>query len=63
MDKHKSDPDDTCPVCGNQADLCICCPECGHVCLLELGEAYCPVCSPIKGEDGKGDIKNKSPER
>jgi len=35
-----------CPVCKQPIDECICCPECGHVCLLDQGELYCPVCKP-----------------
>jgi len=35
-----------CPVCKEQTDKCVCCPECGHVCLLDMGELYCPVCKP-----------------
>ncbi|MGD2080751.1 MAG: hypothetical protein PVJ36_06450 [Nitrospirota bacterium] len=38
--------DETCPVCKKPKDQCVCCPECGHVCPLELGEPYCPVCKP-----------------
>lgn len=37
---------DTCQVCGEPIDECICCPECGHLCPLDLGELYCPVCRP-----------------
>lgn len=35
-----------CPVCQYPLDQDVCCPECGHDCLLEKGEPYCPVCSP-----------------
>ncbi len=37
---------DICPVCGLDINECICCPECGHICALDEGELYCPVCSP-----------------
>jgi len=37
---------ETCPVCDNPLDQCTCCPEWGHVCLLDLGELFCPVCRP-----------------
>ncbi|MFQ5441290.1 MAG: hypothetical protein ACE5EB_01025 [Thermodesulfobacteriota bacterium] len=37
-----------CRVCGKPVDDCVCCPECGHVCPLDMGEDYCPVCSPKK---------------
>ncbi len=42
-----------CPVCGNRIDECICCPECGHICVMDEGELYCPVCGPVppKGEE------------
>ncbi|MBI1912618.1 MAG: hypothetical protein HYS21_11535 [Deltaproteobacteria bacterium] len=35
-----------CPVCGNRIEEDVCCPECGHECLLDQGELYCPVCGP-----------------
>ncbi|MBI5642755.1 MAG: hypothetical protein HY954_04695 [Deltaproteobacteria bacterium] len=37
-----------CAVCGNRTDECVCCPECGHACLLDGGEQYCPVCGPVE---------------
>lgn len=40
--------EDLCPVCANRMEDCVCCPECGHECALDAGEAYCPVCSPVK---------------
>jgi len=39
---------EVCPVCGNTIGDCVCCPECGHVCSLNAGELYCPVCGPVK---------------
>ncbi|MCK5236123.1 MAG: hypothetical protein KAR06_03975 [Deltaproteobacteria bacterium] len=38
--------DEKCPVCGNNTDECVCCAECGHDCPLDIGEEFCPVCSP-----------------
>ncbi len=46
---------DTCPVCGLAMNECICCPECGHICALDEGELYCPVCSPLKTETSSED--------
>lgn len=37
-----------CPVCGNIKSECVCCPECGHVCALDSGGVYCPVCGPAE---------------
>jgi len=37
---------DSCPVCILPMIDCICCPGWGHVCPLDEGEAYCPVCLP-----------------
>ncbi|MCK4846528.1 MAG: hypothetical protein KAS88_02565 [Deltaproteobacteria bacterium] len=37
-----------CRACGEVLENCVCCPECGHICPLEQGEDYCPVCSPPK---------------
>jgi len=35
-----------CKVCNRPVEKCICCPECGHICDLDRGENYCPVCFP-----------------
>ncbi len=35
-----------CKVCEKPIKECICCPECGHICSLDNGENYCPVCLP-----------------
>ncbi len=35
-------------VCEKPIKECICCPECSHICSLEHGEYYCPVCFPKK---------------
>ena len=40
------DPAGVCPVCKLPIMECICCPERGHVCPLDQGDSYCPVCSP-----------------
>ncbi|MDP2689521.1 MAG: hypothetical protein Q8P48_05355 [Deltaproteobacteria bacterium] len=37
-----------CPVCGNRTEDCVCCPECGHECVLNEEGLYCPVCGPVK---------------
>ncbi len=37
-----------CDVCKKPIEECICCPECGHICSLDRGELYCPVCFPEK---------------
>ena len=42
-----------CHVCEKPADECTCCAECGHICSLDLGEPYCPVCFPEKQVDNK----------
>jgi hypothetical protein len=42
-----------CPVCNQSKDKCICCPECGHICMLDEGEYFCPVCKPNPKEAGK----------
>lgn len=39
--------EELCPVCEHRLDDCICCPECGHVCAIDSGELYCPVCGPV----------------
>ena len=45
-----------CEVCLKQIDDCICCPECSHICDLDYGEYYCPVCFPMKKTlDSKND--------
>lgn len=43
--------EETCTVCKNPVDDCVCCPECGHVCALNEGELYCPVCGPTRPKD------------
>lgn len=43
--------EEICPVCKKSVDDCICCPECGHVCVMNEGELYCPVCGPVKPSD------------
>jgi hypothetical protein len=48
------DKEEICQICGNRTEECICCPECGHVCALDAGELYCPVCGPV-GERPAGD--------
>jgi len=35
-----------CDVCEKPIEECICGPECGHICSLDSGENYCPVCLP-----------------
>jgi hypothetical protein len=40
-----------CAICKEPAEKCICCPECGHVCSLDYGEIYCPVCFPENNKD------------
>lgn len=40
--------EEKCPVCKNRLDDCICCPECGHVCVVNEEELYCPVCGPTR---------------
>jgi len=37
---------DICPDCNLPTDQCLCCEGCGHVCSLDLGEPFCPVCKP-----------------
>ncbi len=37
-----------CAVCERSLEECICCPECGHICSLDTGELFCPVCFPAK---------------
>ena len=56
MDEKKKTEEELCPVCENPVSECVCCPECGHVCALDEGELYCPVCSPRRpgGEPEKG---------
>lgn len=46
-----------CPVCGNLTEDCVCCPECGHTCLLDRGELYCPVCGPINPETKTEEVQ------
>ncbi len=42
-----------CDVCNKPHEKCICCPECGHICSLDYGENYCPVCLPEKKSYGQ----------
>ena len=35
-----------CNICDNPIDKCICCEEWGHICPLDLGELFCPICKP-----------------
>ena len=54
--KRESENKGGCPVCGYPEDECVCCPECGHVCPLDAGEDFCPVCSPrLPGRPGEGE--------
>lgn len=47
--KHATDvKEETCPVCKNRMDDCVCCPECGHVCVHNEDGLYCPVCGPVE---------------
>jgi len=50
MDEKGLNPvkEEICPECKMRADECMCCPECGHVCVLSEDELYCPVCGPVK---------------
>ena len=48
---------DLCPECGLALNECVCCPECGHICALDEGELYCPVCSPAPLETGTERLK------
>jgi hypothetical protein len=41
--------DVVCEVCKNVKSACVCCPECGHDCPLDVGESYCPVCGEGPG--------------
>lgn len=47
----KPEKEELCPACNNRIDDCVCCPECGHVCALDEGELYCPVCGPVQKEE------------
>jgi tRNA(adenine34) deaminase len=38
--------EDICLTCGKPLSKCTCCPECGHICSLDYGEPFCPVCLP-----------------
>ncbi len=38
-----------CEICNNVESACVCCPECGHDCPLDLGENFCPVCGEGPG--------------
>jgi len=35
-----------CPDCGGVEGECICCLGCGHICPLDSGELFCPICKP-----------------
>jgi len=39
-----------CPECGRAGAACTCCEGCGHDCLLDHGEPWCPVCLPEGGQ-------------
>jgi len=39
-----------CEVCEKPIKKCICCPECGHICSLDRGGYYCPICLPGKNQ-------------
>lgn len=49
--KQEREDEERCQVCGYPQKDCICCPECGHVCPNDVGESYCPVCSPTSMRD------------
>ncbi len=44
----KMQKDEVCPVCSNRTEDCVCCPECGHECVHDQEELYCPVCGPAR---------------
>jgi len=46
-----ADNPEICEICEEPIDKCICCSECGHICSLDYGELYCPVCFPEKKSD------------
>jgi hypothetical protein len=46
------DKREVCDICEKVNEECICCPECGHICSLDIGESYCPVCFPELKSDG-----------
>jgi|GEM_PF-2360418 len=52
---------EVCEVCKRPVEECICCPECGHICALDEGEYYCPVCLPLRKTkaDKHGDIREE----
>lgn len=41
-----------CPVCRQPVHLCACCPECWHICSLDHGKYFCPVCPPERNSPG-----------
>jgi hypothetical protein len=41
-----------CKDCGETPAKCVCCESCGHVCPLDMGEQYCPICLPEPGTGG-----------
>lgn len=47
-----NDINELCPVCGQPSRDCSCCPECGHICSLDYGEPFCPVCLPERHDSG-----------
>lgn len=42
--------EEVCKQCGMRVEDCLCCPECGHICAIDQGEPYCPVCGPVGGK-------------
>jgi rubrerythrin len=47
--------EELCPACGKRVEDCVCCPECGHLCALDEGGLYCPVCGPVKSKE-EGEV-------
>ncbi len=45
--------EEVCKVCNNVESECVCCPECGHDCPLDVGEDFCPVCGEGPGLGNK----------
>ncbi|MEK7308553.1 MAG: tRNA adenosine(34) deaminase TadA [Nitrospirota bacterium] len=48
-----------CQICEKSTEECICCPECGHICGLDNGENYCPVCFPKNKSSDQLNHKNE----
>jgi hypothetical protein len=46
------DKREVCDICEKTNEEHICCPECGHICSLDTGESYYPVCFPEIKSDG-----------